>query len=39
MSHEFATMLLNRLRDGANVPRWLVDMALELTGDLAGVRV
>lgn len=35
MSHEFANLLLNKVREGFTFPLWLVNQALELTGDLA----
>lgn len=34
MSHEFANLLLNKVRDGVDFPVWLINQALELTGDL-----
>jgi hypothetical protein len=36
MSHEQATRLLAHIREGASYPLWMVDLALELTGDLEG---
>jgi hypothetical protein len=34
MSHHQAMILLDKVKDGKNVPLYLINQALELTGDL-----
>ena len=34
MTHEQAMKLLDRVRDGVDYPRAIIDIALRLTGDL-----
>jgi hypothetical protein len=34
MSHQQAMILLDKVKDGKNVPLFLINKALELTGDL-----
>jgi len=34
MSHQQAMILLDQVKDGKNVPLYLINKALELTGDL-----
>jgi hypothetical protein len=34
MSDKFATLLLDKRREGADFPLWLINQALELTGDI-----
>lgn len=36
MTYEKAMQILDRVRDGVNYPIWVINKALELTGDIDG---